>query len=128
MNAKQAQKIVAVIKAYRKTLPITMFVYGDFVELFPDIVQSWNSDNDLIIGIRGATQYPTGHLEQMKANWVREGLVSSQLRLSEVGISSSFYLPQSTSDDIRKVAKSQGVTIIRPSAAFPPLQGILNVK
>ena len=123
MNAKQAQKIVEIIQAYRKTIPLTLFVYGDFVELFPDVILSWNSNSNINIGIRGATQYPAGHLEHMGTNWVREGVVSSQLRLSELGISSSFYMPPNRSGDIRKVAKAQGITIIRPSAAFPPFQG-----
>ena len=129
MNAKQSQKIIAVIKAYRKPLPITLFVYGHFVEIFPDMVQSWNSVDNLDIDIRGATKYPTGHFEQMKANWVREGVVSSQLRLSELGITSRFYFPDSTSEDIKAVAKSQGVTIIQSTATFPPfplLQGSVN--
>ena len=128
MNAKQSQKIVAVIKAYRKSLPITLFLYGDFVELFPDMVQSWASNDNMNIGIRGATQYPTGHLEHMKGNWVREGLVSSQLRLSEIGVTSRFYFPDSTSEDIKTVAKSRGVTIIRSTAAFPPVKGSISLE
>ncbi|XP_072039908.1 uncharacterized protein [Amphiura filiformis] len=125
MNAKQSQKLAAIVEAYRKRLPITLFLYGDFVELFPDVVQSWSKQDNLKIGIRGNYQYPTGHLEKMSTNWIRECVVSTQMRLSELQIQTSFYLPTGISPNVISVAKSQGLTIIQPSAAFPPLNGTL---
>ncbi len=126
MDAKLSQKMMSVIKAYRKKLPITTFVYGDFIEVFPDIIQSWSNQDNIMLGIRESHQYPQGTLENMDVNWIREGVVSSKLRLSELNIASSFYFPSGTSENVIDVAKSQRMTIIQPSASFPPRNGMFH--
>ena len=120
MNAKQAQKLFSVIQAYKQKLPITLFVYGDFAELFPDQVTSWANHDHVTLGTRGDSQYPRGHLDHMGVNWIREGVVSSQVRLSELQIETKYYYPDNVSASVIEVAKSRGLTIVQPSAAFPP--------
>ncbi|KAI8494424.1 hypothetical protein Bbelb_276500 [Branchiostoma belcheri] len=55
MNVKAAFKLMETIRAHHSKMPITVFVYGDFAQLFPDLITRWSVRYD--IGIRELTFY-----------------------------------------------------------------------
>ena len=127
MNYQRAHRVVATLAAYKSPLPITLFVYGDFAKTFPETVKSWAKH--FKIGIRGDGHNPPGHLELMPGNWIRMGLISAILRLGELGITPSYYLPtvqDNISETIKKEAKGRGLRIVRPAVEFPSKIGKLK--
>ncbi len=118
MNLKRAKKIVAILNAYREKMPVMLFVYGDFAELYPDLIKSWADRFD--IGMREDGPYPPGHFQLLRDPWVREALVSTEIRLQESNIQPSFYLCHNVTSIIVKVASTRGFRIITPAADFPP--------
>ncbi|XP_072020740.1 uncharacterized protein [Amphiura filiformis] len=121
MNLKRASKIVSILEAYRVKMPVMLFVYGDFAELYPDIVKAWANRFD--IGMREDGPHPPGHFELYRDPWVREALVSTELRLQELDIQPAFYLCHNSTSNIVKAASSRGLRIIKPAADFPPREG-----
>ncbi|XP_038076929.1 uncharacterized protein LOC119744837 [Patiria miniata] len=124
MNLKRAHKVVATLAGYQPALPITLFLYGDFVEQHPETVKAWSERFQ--IGIREDGPSPPGHLELMPWEWHRMGLVSAILRLEEIGISTAYYLPtvQGTIDaKFSTTAGSRGLRVIQPSVEFPAKSG-----
>ncbi|XP_038077321.1 uncharacterized protein LOC119745168 [Patiria miniata] len=124
MNYKRAHAVVSTLAAHKPLVPTTLFVYGDFAQLYPEAVRSWAQHFN--IGIREDGPQPPGHLEQMPSEWVRLGLMSTILRLEEIGIVSSYYLP-STEDKIsprmiRQIA-NRGLRIVQPAVQFPGKKG-----
>ncbi|XP_022107635.1 uncharacterized protein LOC110988447 isoform X2 [Acanthaster planci] len=120
MNFKRAHRVVATLLAHKPLVPTTLFVYGDFVQVFPETVKSWAKHFN--IGIREDGHNPPGHLELMPGHWVRMGLISSILRLEEIGITASYYLPTVEKDigvTIKTMAEARGLRIIRPAVEFP---------
>ncbi|XP_078699528.1 uncharacterized protein LOC144926531 [Branchiostoma floridae x Branchiostoma belcheri] len=118
MNAKAAHKLVATIAAHSSRMPVTLFLYGDFVEAFPPLVKEWSKT--FTIGMRESQPFPLGDFTQQALSWIRVGLVSAIQRLSEVGLQPAYYCPENITDTLIKVAKSQGLRIIQPTARFPP--------
>ncbi|XP_072042664.1 uncharacterized protein [Amphiura filiformis] len=121
MNLKHACKIVSILEAYREKMPVMLFVYGDFAELYPEKVKAWAGRFD--IGMREDGPRPSGHFELYGDPWVREALVSTELRLQELDIQPAFYLCHNATSNIVKVAKTRGFRIIKPAIDFPPKQG-----
>ncbi|KAI8485911.1 hypothetical protein Bbelb_364630 [Branchiostoma belcheri] len=117
MNAKAAHKLVATIAAHSSRMPVTLFLYGDFVEAFPQLVKEWSKT--FTIGMRESQPFPLGDFTQQLLGWIRVGLVSAIQRLSEVGLQPAYYCPENITDTLIKVAKSQGLRIIQPTARFP---------
>ncbi|XP_066265371.1 uncharacterized protein [Branchiostoma lanceolatum] len=118
MNAKAADKLVATIAAHSSKMPITLFLYGDFVATFPELVTEWAKT--FTIGIRENQPFPLGHFTLQAASWIRMGLVSAMQRLSEVDLQTAYYLPEKVTDTVKNEAKSRGLRIIEPTARFPP--------
>ncbi|XP_033635769.1 uncharacterized protein LOC117296813 [Asterias rubens] len=124
MNLKRAHKVVSTLAGYRLALPVTLFVYGDFVQQNPEVVKNWGTKFQ--IGIREDGHNPVGHLEMMPWEWVRMGLVSAILRLGEIGISTGYYMPsvQGTIDaKFNTAAKARGLRVIKPAVEFPAKSG-----
>ncbi|KAI8502607.1 hypothetical protein Bbelb_193090 [Branchiostoma belcheri] len=118
MNAKAAHKLIATISAHSSRMPVTLFLYGDFVETFPELVREWAKT--FTIGMRENQPFPLGDFSQQESNWIRLGLVSAIQRLSEVGLQPAFYFPENITDMLIEVAKDRGLRIIQPTARFPP--------
>ncbi|XP_038050935.1 uncharacterized protein LOC119724099 [Patiria miniata] len=124
MNYKRARRVVETLAAHKYNVPITLFVYGDFVQRNSEAVKTWSEHFN--IGIREDGHNPPGHLELMPGAWVRMGLISSILRLEEIGITASYYLPTVQGDastTILDEAKNRGLRVIKPVAEFPAKQG-----
>ena len=123
MNFKRAHKIMSILDTYQVKIPVMIFVYGDFAELYPNEVKTWADRFD--IGLREDGPYPPGHFELMKSPWIREAIISAEMRLQEINLQPSFYLPvNSTTPTILSVAKSRGFRVIKPVVDFPPKEGI----
>ena len=122
MNIKRAHMIVSMIQAYAVELPVTLFVYGDFVEIFPDVVKSWATRFD--VQMREDGPYPLGQFSMLQINWARESLVSAELRLQEIGIQPSYYMPgNKPSKATTDVAQSRGLRLVNPNTKFPSTSG-----
>ncbi|XP_071801675.1 uncharacterized protein [Asterias amurensis] len=125
MNYKRANRVVATLAAYRIPLPITLFVYGDFAQTFPETVKSWAKH--FTIGIREDGHNPPGHIDLMPGNWIRMALISASRRLEELGLKASYYLPTvegSVSKAISNEAKGRGLRIVKPAVEFPAAKGL----
>ncbi|XP_019642565.1 PREDICTED: uncharacterized protein LOC109483862 [Branchiostoma belcheri] len=118
MNAKAAHKLVETIAAHSSRMPVTLFLYGDFVETFPELVTEWAKT--FTIGMREGQPFPLGHFTLQAQSWIRMGLVSTMQRLSEVDLQTAYYLPEKVTDAVKSEAKSRGLRIIQPTARFPP--------
>ncbi|XP_022107633.1 uncharacterized protein LOC110988446 isoform X2 [Acanthaster planci] len=126
MNLKRAHKVVATLVGYRLALPITLFLYGDFVEQHPEVVKAWAGHFQ--IGIREDGPSPPGHLELMPWEWLRMGLVSAILQLEELGVAAAYYLPSVQGQDsldskFTNTASARGLRVIRPTVEFPAKSG-----
>ena len=127
MNHKRAHRVVATLSAHKPIVPTTLFVYGDFVQEFPETVMSWAEH--FSIGIRENGHNPPGHLELMPGQWVRVGLISAMLRLEEIGIAASYYLPtvvENIVPTIRREAKTRGLRVVKPAVEYPARKGEEN--
>ncbi|XP_078605517.1 uncharacterized protein LOC144878607 [Branchiostoma floridae x Branchiostoma japonicum] len=118
MNVKAAHKLVQTIAAHSSRMPVTLFLYGDFVETFPELVTEWAKT--FTIGMRESQPFPLGHFTLQAPSWIRLGLVSTMQRLSEVDLQTAYYLPENVTDAVVTQAKSRGLRIIQPTARFPP--------
>eukprot|EP00058_Branchiostoma_floridae_P021378 XP_002606868.1 hypothetical protein BRAFLDRAFT_91637 [Branchiostoma floridae] len=118
MNVKAAHKLVETIAAHSSRMPVTLFLYGDFVETFPELVTEWAKT--FTIGMRESQPFPLGQFTMQASPWIRTGLVSAIERLREVDIQTAYYLPEKVTDTVRNEAKSLGLRIIQPTARFPP--------
>ena len=127
MNHKRAHRVVSALAAHKPLVPTTLFVYGDFAQAFPETVKSWAERFD--IGVREDGHYPPGHLELMPGQWVRVGLISAMLRLEEIGIAASYYLPtvvENIVPTIRREAKRRGLRVVKPAVKYPARKGEEN--
>eukprot|EP00058_Branchiostoma_floridae_P021379 XP_002606869.1 hypothetical protein BRAFLDRAFT_126345 [Branchiostoma floridae] len=118
MNVKAAHKLVETIAAHSSRMPVTLFLYGDFVETFPELVTEWAKT--FTIGMRENQPFPLGHFTMQASPWIGTGLVSAIQRLSEVDIQTAYYLPENVTETVINEAKSRGLRIIQPTARFPP--------
>ncbi|XP_078684386.1 uncharacterized protein LOC144917906 [Branchiostoma floridae x Branchiostoma belcheri] len=126
MNGKAACKLVETIAEHSSNLPATLFLYGDFVEAYPDLVARWAGR--FTIGIRESQPFTHGHFAMMGANWVRMSLVSAILRHREVGLQPAYYLPDVMTARVRDVARGRGLRIIQPTVRFPPVNRTTNER
>ncbi|XP_022098399.1 uncharacterized protein LOC110983450 [Acanthaster planci] len=125
MNYKRAHKVISTLQAYPTPLPLTLFLYGDFVEQFPDTVSAWA--RRFRIGIREDGDYTGPYLEMMPKNLIRRSLVSSLMRLRELGLKTAYYWPAvngSVLARFKPLAKTRGLRIIQPTADFPHRLGM----
>ncbi|KAI8509365.1 hypothetical protein Bbelb_132130, partial [Branchiostoma belcheri] len=118
MNAKMAHRLIEAIRAYRVYIPLSVFVYGDFAELFPEMVLNWSLNHT--VGVREGHPYPPGHFDIINPRWIRTNLIISVLRLHELGLQPAFYLPASTGKDITGAAAQRDLRVVYPTARFPP--------
>ncbi|XP_019625007.1 PREDICTED: uncharacterized protein LOC109470488 [Branchiostoma belcheri] len=70
--------------------------------------------------------YPYGVFEMQNINITRQSVVSSEMRLNEVGIPVLYYLPVTVQDRIKTVAENRKLRIIVPTVTFPPKDEILT--
>ncbi|XP_078616533.1 uncharacterized protein LOC144884870 [Branchiostoma floridae x Branchiostoma japonicum] len=118
MNLKSANKLVATLQAHPTKVPMTLFVYGDFAETHPDVVKKWATR--FTIGIRENQPYSNGIFEMLNINMTRQSVVSSEMRLNEVGLRVYYYLPVTVQERIKTVAENRNLRIIVPTVTFPP--------
>ncbi|XP_033100207.1 uncharacterized protein LOC117103711 [Anneissia japonica] len=118
MSRKQAVKVMSILAYHRTKVPVTVFVYSEFAEEWPDLVKFWATVYN--IGLRGNHPYPTGHFEMMAANWIREAVVSSEMRLRELDINPIFYSPNEYGENVQQQLKHRGFRIIKAAVNFPP--------
>ena len=113
---------MSILDTYQVKIPVMLFVYGDFAELYPSEVKTWANRFD--IGLREDGPYPAGHFEMLLTPWMQEAVCSAEMRLQEINLQPSFYLPvNSTTPTILSVAKSRGFRVIKPVVEFPPKEG-----
>ncbi|XP_035667436.1 uncharacterized protein LOC118410064 [Branchiostoma floridae] len=125
MGRKAAHKLVETIRAHPSNMPVTLFVYGDFVQDFPDLVMKWAVR--FTIGIRENAPFPADHWVLQNADVMRMSLVSAVQRMREVGIRPAYYYPDGLSDRVKDTAKNRGLRIIQPTTKFPPNLGKLEL-
>ncbi|XP_071947605.1 uncharacterized protein [Antedon mediterranea] len=118
MTRKQAVRVLTTLKSYKIEIPVTVFVFSAFAEEWPELVKAWAKD--YTIGLRGNHPYPAGHFEKMSPNWIREAVVSSEMRLQELNLKPMFYSPDEDGGSVKEQLKSIGFRIIKPSVNFPP--------
>ncbi|XP_078594535.1 uncharacterized protein LOC144872347 [Branchiostoma floridae x Branchiostoma japonicum] len=123
MNAKTARKLVTTLAAHPGNVPLALFVYGDFVELFPGLVRQWA--RNFTIGMRENQPFPPGHFALQKGKWIRYSLISAMERHRDAGLQPAYYLPDSLTDTVVRAAKSRGLRLVQPTSRFPPTQGPL---
>ncbi|XP_077863562.1 uncharacterized protein LOC144347648 [Saccoglossus kowalevskii] len=82
---------VLTLKAYAKDVPLTLFVYGDFVEEHPELIKEWSLHYE--IGIRGSGPMPNGLWELQNNNLLRLSIVSAMTRLMELKLVAKYILP-----------------------------------
>ncbi|XP_078699328.1 uncharacterized protein LOC144926438 [Branchiostoma floridae x Branchiostoma belcheri] len=123
MNAKMAHRLIETIRAYRVYIPLSVFVYGDFAEIFPEMVLNWSLNHT--VGVREGHPYPPGHFDIINPKWIRTNLIISVLRLHELGLQPAFYLPARTGRDITGAAAQRNLRVVYPTARFPPTKGTL---
>ncbi|XP_033628947.1 uncharacterized protein LOC117291402 [Asterias rubens] len=124
MNHKRANKVVSTLRAYPVKLPITLFVHGDFVDQFPGTVKAWSGRFQ--IGIREDGHYSKRYLDTMPSALIGRSLVSSILRLRELGLKTAYYWPAvngSVLNKFRAKAKDRGLRVVIPSVEFPDNMG-----
>ena len=124
MNHKRAHRVVSALAAHKPLVPTTLFVYGDFAQAFPETVKSWADHFN--IGVREDGPNPQSYTEQMPSNLFRVGLMSAILRLEEVGITASYYLPTvdgNVGPVIRRQARKRGLRVVKPAVEFPARKG-----
>ncbi|XP_070549578.1 uncharacterized protein [Ptychodera flava] len=118
MNAKRARKLIATIKAYPIDVPLTLFVYGDFAEEFPDLVKEWSTKYE--IGIRCDGPMSNGHWEIQYSNAIRVSIVSAERRLSDIGLQAHYILPPGVNKVVSDVITKRKLRLIQPRTTFPP--------
>ncbi|XP_035696579.1 uncharacterized protein LOC118430004 isoform X2 [Branchiostoma floridae] len=118
MNAKSARKLVTTLAAHTSNIPLALFVYGDFVELFPQQVEDWAER--FTIGMREGQPFPPGHFALQAPGWIRFSLVSAIERHRDIGLQSTLYLAENVTKSVITVAKDRGLSLIQPTARFPP--------
>ncbi|XP_066277434.1 uncharacterized protein [Branchiostoma lanceolatum] len=123
MNRKAAHKLVETIGAHLSNMPVTLFVYGDFAQDFPDLITEWAGR--YTIGIRESAPMPTGHWVLQNANVMRMSLMSAVQRMKEVEVRPAYYYPDGLSKRVQDTAKNRGLRIIQPTTKFPPNLGTL---
>ncbi|XP_019614697.1 PREDICTED: uncharacterized protein LOC109462582 [Branchiostoma belcheri] len=123
MNRKAAHKLVETIRAHPSNMPVTLFVYGDFVQDFPDLITKWA--DRYTIGTREAGPFPADHWVLQNPDVMRMSLVSAVQRMKEVGLRPAYYYPDGLSQRVQDTAKNRGLRIIQPTTKFPPNLGTL---
>ncbi|CAH1271031.1 Hypp4539 [Branchiostoma lanceolatum] len=132
MNRKAAYKLVETIRAHSSNMPVTLFVYGDFVQDFLDLINKWA--DRYTIGIRERLQLDVQKIEcalssrlwvLQNANVMRMCLISAVQRMKEVGVRPVYYYPDGLSTRVKDIAKNRGLRIIKPTTKFPPNLGTL---
>ncbi|KAI8517718.1 hypothetical protein Bbelb_037350 [Branchiostoma belcheri] len=123
MNRKAAHKLVETIRAHPSNMPVTLFVYGDFVQDFPDLITKWA--DRYTIGIRESGPFPADHWVLQNPDVMRMSLVSAVQRMKEVGLRPAYYYPDGLSQRVQDTAKNRGLRIIQPTTKFPPNLGTL---
>ncbi|KAI8482841.1 hypothetical protein Bbelb_393760 [Branchiostoma belcheri] len=139
MNRKAAHKLVETIRAHHSNMPVTLFVYGDFVQEYPDLVTQWaqrytigmremekkkQSKNDMFPSVKNAP-FPEDHWDLQNTNVVRMGMISAVQRMREVGLQPAYFYPSSLSNQVKNEASRRGLRIIQSTTKFPPNIGTL---
>ncbi|XP_019622998.1 PREDICTED: uncharacterized protein LOC109469053 [Branchiostoma belcheri] len=123
MNRKAAHKLVETIRAHHSNMPATLFVYGDFVQEYPDLVTQWAQT--YTIGMRENAPFPEDHWDLQNTNVVRMGMISAVQRMREAGLQPAYFYPSSLSNQVKNEASRRGMRIIQSTTKFPPNIGTL---
>ncbi|KAI8502596.1 hypothetical protein Bbelb_192980 [Branchiostoma belcheri] len=123
MNRKAAHKLVETIRAHHSNMPVTLFVYGDFVQEYPDLVTQWAQR--YTIGMRENAPFPEDRWDLQNTNVVRMGMISAVQRMREVGLQPAYFYPSSLSKQVKNEASRRGLRIIQSTTKFPPNIGTL---
>nr|XP_002730991.1 PREDICTED: uncharacterized protein LOC100368107 [Saccoglossus kowalevskii] len=118
MGQKMARRVVAALKAHTKNIPCTLFVYGDFVEQFPEQVKDWS--NYCNIGIRGHGPHLDTVWRNLNYYYSRMSVVSAVLRLKRIGIEPIYLFPPALTNHTVTIAKKYGIWLVQPNVQFPP--------
>ncbi|XP_077990538.1 uncharacterized protein LOC144444861 [Glandiceps talaboti] len=121
MNAKTARRLIGTITAYSKPIPLTMFLYGDFVQQNPDLVKEWSQRYD--IEVRAGKHWPLEYWQLQNKNTLRMDIVSALVKFQEVGLSPAYILPSSVNNDVADVIKKRNLRTINSTITFPPRTG-----
>ncbi|XP_078700039.1 uncharacterized protein LOC144926876 [Branchiostoma floridae x Branchiostoma belcheri] len=123
MNRKAAHKLVETIRAHHSNMPVTLFVYGDFVQEYPDLVTQWAQR--YTIGMRENAPFPEDRWDLQNTNVVRMGMISAVQRMREAGLQPAYFYPSSLSKQVKNEASRRGLRIIQSTTKFPPNIGTL---
>ncbi|XP_077862250.1 uncharacterized protein LOC144343703 [Saccoglossus kowalevskii] len=123
MNLKTAIRLVDTISAYRFNVPLTLFVYGDFVEMFPDLVIKWSKRFE--INIRASGPLSRNNWAEQNEDILRMSVTSTEQRMKEIGFTPAYILPPGLSSNVRKVIFDRDLRLIQASVSFPPKTGTL---
>ncbi|KAI8519260.1 hypothetical protein Bbelb_025170 [Branchiostoma belcheri] len=123
INRKAAHKLVETIRAHRSNMPVTLFVYGDFVQEYPDLVTQWAQR--YTIGMRENAPFPEDRWDLQNTNVVRMGMISAVQRMREAGLQPAYFYPSIPSDRVKAEAGRRGLRVIQSTTKFPPNIGTL---
>ncbi|XP_071941098.1 uncharacterized protein [Antedon mediterranea] len=119
MCKKEAVKVMSTLASYKQKIPVTVFVYSEFAVQWPELVTSWAKVDD--IGLRGTHQYPPGHFDRLQKAWVREAIVTAEMRLNEIGITPTYFLPDEFKEKsaLHTQLSTRAFRIVQPASQFP---------
>eukprot|EP00058_Branchiostoma_floridae_P003069 XP_002588557.1 hypothetical protein BRAFLDRAFT_79509 [Branchiostoma floridae] len=113
-NEHQRQELLKKIK----TIGFTQTYWAGEERTYADFDDLHQSQNQ---------PYPYGVFEMQNFNITRESIVSSEMRLNEVGIPVYYYLPDAIQERIKTIAQKRKLRIVVPTVIFPPKEnGILT--
>ncbi|XP_077863962.1 uncharacterized protein LOC144348759, partial [Saccoglossus kowalevskii] len=118
MNLKAARLLVETLKANAKDVPLTLFVYGDFVEEHPELIKEWSLHYE--IGIRGSSPMPNGLWELQNNYLLRLSIVSAMTRLMELKLVAKYVLPTGFNENVISVTKDRNLRPVDSTFRFSP--------
>ncbi|XP_002742081.1 uncharacterized protein LOC100372900 [Saccoglossus kowalevskii] len=126
MNAKTARLLIETIHAYEKHVPLTLFVFGDFVELYPELIIEWSKVYE--IGIRGSSPLPRNLWALQNYGIQRLSVVSAEMKLRKLGITTAYIFPPEFGETVTLIAKERSLRMINSTVTLPPRSGSLTLE
>ncbi|XP_070538219.1 uncharacterized protein [Ptychodera flava] len=118
MNTFTFQQVMQTIEAYPKKIEMTVFVYGDFAQQYPDLVKYWAEKYE--VGIRGDSPQPGHFWQRRNKDELRRDIVSSGMRLQEIGLQPRFFLPPGYNPELEAIVAKRHFRMIEPVFSIPP--------
>ncbi|XP_077867549.1 uncharacterized protein LOC144356735 [Saccoglossus kowalevskii] len=119
MDRKNALLLIDAVKAHAHDVPLTLFLYGNFVEQHPELVLNWSKHSE--IGIRGSNPMPDGLWERQNPSNLRLSVISTVARLRELGLLGIYFLPLGINENVINIAKENSLRLINSTITFPPI-------